>query len=118
MKNLAKTCKSKYTCIELFAGAGGLALGLEEAGFETILLNEWDKHACNTLRYNRPNWNVIEQDICKLSFGEFRGKIDLLSGGFPCQAFSRMQVKVWGLRIFVVQCFLSLRALLMKYNQK
>lgn len=88
MKSLAKTCKSKYTCIELFAGAGGLALGLEEAGFETILLNEWDKHACNTLRYNRPNWNVIEQDICKLSFGEFRGKIDLLSGGFPCQAFS------------------------------
>lgn len=80
--------KQTYKSIELFAGAGGLALGLEKAGFEAILLNEWDKHACNTLRYNRPSWNVLEEDICNLDFKEYQGKIDLLSGGFPCQAFS------------------------------
>lgn len=80
--------KRKYNSIELFAGAGGLALGLEKAGFDAVLLNEWDKHACNTLRYNRPHWNVVEKDICDLDFKEFNGKIDLISGGFPCQAFS------------------------------
>ena len=68
--------------------AGGLALGLERAGFETVFLNELDKHACNTLRQNRPNWNVIEGDVGSLNFNQFKGKIDLLSGGFPCQAFS------------------------------
>lgn len=74
--------------IELFAGAGGLALGLEKAGFEAVLLSEWDKSACATLRSNRPNWNVIEGDVCNLDFTPYRGQIDLLSGGFPCQAFS------------------------------
>lgn len=77
-----------YKSIELFAGAGGLALGLELAGFEAVLLNEWDKHACNTLRMNRPNWNVLEGDISKIDFSPYFGKIDFLSGGFPCQAFS------------------------------
>lgn len=80
--------KQKITSIELFAGAGGLALGLEKAGFEAVLLNEWDKHACNTLRQNRPNWNVVEGDICNIDFTPYRGKVDFLSGGFPCQAFS------------------------------
>ena len=55
----------KRKCIELFAGAGGLALGLEKAGFEEIGLVEIDKTACDTLRLNRPNWNVIEEDIVK-----------------------------------------------------
>mgnify|MGYP003606857918 FL=1 len=77
-----------YTSIELFAGAGGLALGLEKAGFENILLNELDKHACATLRHNRPNWNVVEQSISNVDFTLYAGKIDVLSGGFPCQAFS------------------------------
>ena len=77
-----------YTSIELFAGAGGLALGLEKAGFSHVLLNEVDHDACSTLRRNRLNWNVVEQDIRALSFEELRGKVDLLSGGFPCQAFS------------------------------
>lgn len=76
------------TSLELFAGAGGLALGLEKAGFKTLALNEFDKNACQTLRNNRPNWNVIEGDIHKVNFKNFEGKIDLLSGGFPCQAFS------------------------------
>lgn len=83
-----KKITSSFRSIELFAGAGGLALGLEKAGFEAVLLNEWDKHACNTLRTNRPHWNVVEDDICEVDFSEYRGKIDFLSGGFPCQAFS------------------------------
>lgn len=77
----------KYTSIELFAGAGGLALGLEKAGFETLALNEFDKDACGTLRANRSGWNVIEGDIRNVDFKAYSG-IDFLSGGFPCQAFS------------------------------
>ena len=60
--------RKKYRSIELFAGAGGLALGLEQAGFEAVLLNEWDKHACQTLRTNRPEWNVVEGDVSQLDF--------------------------------------------------
>ncbi len=85
--NIQKSQK-KFSSIELFAGAGGLALGLEQAGFEALLLNEWDKHACNTLRQNRPDWNVVEGDICQIDFTPYRGKVDFLAGGFPCQAFS------------------------------
>lgn len=77
-----------YKLIELFAGAGGLAIGLENAGFESVLLNEVDKHACKTLRFNRPNWNVVEGDVTNVKFNKYRNQIDLLSGGFPCQAFS------------------------------
>ena len=51
------TVPNKYTSIELFAGAGGLALGLEQAGFHHVLLNEYDKTACKTLRINRPYHN-------------------------------------------------------------
>lgn len=88
LPSAVKAQNTRHTCIELFAGAGGLALGLEQAGFETVLLNEWDKHACATLRHNRPNWNVVEGDVCGVDFSAYRGKVDLLSGGFPCQAFS------------------------------
>lgn len=77
-----------FTSIELFAGGGGLALGLEKAGFNNLLLNEFDKYACATLRKNRPNWNVIEDDIHNISFKEYKDKVDFISGGFPCQAFS------------------------------
>lgn len=77
-----------YTSIELFAGAGGLALGLEEAGLNHIMLNEFDHIACETLRNNRPNWNVVEGDIHNIDFTQYQGKIDVVSGGFPCQAFS------------------------------
>jgi len=76
-----------YNSIELFAGAGGLAIGLEKAGFNTIALNEIDKNACATLRKNRPNWNVLEGDIRNIDFTQYKN-IDFLSGGFPCQAFS------------------------------
>lgn len=77
----------EYRSIELFAGAGGLALGLEKAGFNTVALNEIDKDACATLKKNRPNWNVVEGDISKINFAEYHN-LDFLSGGFPCQAFS------------------------------
>ncbi len=77
-----------YTSVELFAGAGGLALGMEMAGFRHVLLNEFDHNACGTLRLNRPDWNVVEEDIHTVDFSSLKGKVDFLSGGFPCQAFS------------------------------
>lgn len=85
----AKTTPNyNYTSAELFAGGGGLALGMEKAGFKHLLLNEFDHNACETLRANRPQWNIIEGDIHDIDFTPFKGKIDFLSGGFPCQAFS------------------------------
>lgn len=77
-----------FTSVELFAGAGGLALGMHLAGFKHILLNEMDEMACQTLRRNRPEWNVLEGDVHKVDFTPLRDKVDFLSGGFPCQAFS------------------------------
>jgi len=77
-----------YTVLELFAGAGGLAIGLEKAGLKCKALNEIDKWACQTLRENRPNWNVLEGDIKNYDFSKFKGNIDVVTGGFPCQAFS------------------------------
>ncbi|WP_286760648.1 DNA (cytosine-5-)-methyltransferase [Salegentibacter sp. UBA1130] len=77
-----------YNSIELFAGAGGMALGLEKAGLNCTFLNEIDHWACETLRTNRPNWSVIEDDVSKLDFSDYKGKIDVVTGGFPCQAFS------------------------------
>lgn len=80
--------ENEYSVIELFAGAGGLAVGLERAGLKCVALNEIDKWACQTLRANRPNWNVLEGDIKDYNFSDYNGKIDVVTGGFPCQAFS------------------------------
>jgi DNA (cytosine-5)-methyltransferase 1 len=84
-----------FTAIELFAGAGGLALGIERAGFATLGLIEFDKDAADTLKRNRPEWNVYHDDIADISpldlpelFGLQLGELDLLSGGAPCQSFS------------------------------
>ncbi|UVO24997.1 DNA cytosine methyltransferase [Mycoplasma capricolum] len=86
---------NSYKSIELFAGAGGLALGLEQAGFEHIGLVEFDKQAVETLKLNRPNWNIIFEDVQKVSQRDLKkefnlqiGELDLLSGGAPCQSFS------------------------------
>ena len=84
-----------FTSIELFAGAGGLALGIERAGFNTLSLIEKNKDAAQTLKSNRPCWNVLQRDIAEISpknleefFNIHVGELDLLSGGAPCQAFS------------------------------
>ncbi|MCP3138685.1 DNA cytosine methyltransferase [Pyxidicoccus xibeiensis] len=81
--------------VELFAGAGGLALGVHAADFKHEALVEFDKDACATLRTNAQNesvsgigdWNVLEQDVRTMDFSPYKGA-DLLSGGVPCQPFS------------------------------
>ncbi len=78
--------KKSLEVVELFAGAGGLALGLENAGLRTKLLVENDKDCVNTLKQNRPNWKVIGKDIKEFDFSEVTA--DVVTGGFPCQAFS------------------------------
>jgi len=79
---------NKYSVLELFAGAGGLAVGMEKAGLNCVALNEIDKWACQTLRKNRPNWRVMEGDIKLFDFAEYKNNVDVVTGGFPCQAFS------------------------------
>ena len=74
--------------IEICAGAGGQALGLEQAGFEHAALVEIEPPACATLRLNRPAWNVIEGDVHAFSATPYKGEIDLLAGGVPCPPFS------------------------------
>ncbi len=85
----------EYKVLELFAGAGGLGLGLEKAGFHSVGAVENDKFACQTLRKNRNDWNIIEEDVIQLANKGILnrinigvGELDLLSGGYPCQAFS------------------------------
>ena len=84
-----------FSAIELFAGAGGLALGISKAGFKTLGLIELNKDAADTLKLNRPDWRVINDDISNISclnltdyFNLKKGELDLLSGGAPCQSFS------------------------------
>jgi DNA (cytosine-5)-methyltransferase 1 len=71
--------------IETFAGAEGLVLGLEEAGLRAIVLVENDPDYISTLRLNRPNWNVYEEDIREVDFKGF--KADVVSGGFSLSSF-------------------------------
>lgn len=75
--------------VELCAGAGGQAIGLETAGFEHAALVEIDPHCCNTLRLNRPKWNVVEDDlrVFKERAADYAG-VDLVAGGLPCPPFS------------------------------
>ncbi|WKZ25007.1 MAG: DNA (cytosine-5-)-methyltransferase [Patescibacteria group bacterium] len=89
-KNYYKILKSKeksdYSVIELFAGAGGTAIGFEHAGLRHVLLSDIDKNSVQTLKMNKPKWNVVQADITKM---DFKGlKADIVEGGFPCQAFS------------------------------
>lgn len=88
-KNKQQATNMAYKSIEIFAGCGGMALGLEEAGFNNQLLVEVDKHCCATLTANRPDWNVVHDDITNVDFKKWRKQnISLVTGGFPCQAFS------------------------------
>jgi DNA (cytosine-5)-methyltransferase 1 len=82
--------------IELFAGAGGLGMGISRAGFKPERIVEWDRWCCDTIRQNRTakagpvaHWpEPIEGDIRQVDFRELRGQVDLVSGGPPCQPFS------------------------------
>ncbi|WP_438748248.1 DNA cytosine methyltransferase [Pararhizobium sp. O133] len=85
----AKTLpKKRLKALELCAGAGGMALGLEAAGFDHVALVEFNKDAAATMRLNRPDWPVVEQDLTTLDFTPYAGKVDLVCGGLPCQPYS------------------------------
>lgn len=73
--------------IEICAGAGGQAIGLEQAGFDHVALVEIEQAACDTLRLNRQQWNVIHRDVKEFSAKNFKN-IDLFAGGVPCPPFS------------------------------
>src|SRR5713226_2140235 len=82
-----KTAQGEVTVLELCAGAGGQALGFERAGHEHLALVEMDKHACATLKLNRPDWQVIQEDLNSFDASHFKG-VDVVSGGLPCPPFS------------------------------
>lgn len=86
-ENLPVHWRSMPTVFEICAGAGGQAIGLEKAGFDCVAAVELDHHACETLRLNRPTWNVIEADVRKVDGAPYRG-VDLVAGGVPCPPFS------------------------------
>ena len=79
--------KGKLTCVEICAGAGGQAIGLEKAGFEHVALVEYESDYCAVLRNNKPNWNVICADVHNFDGTPYSG-VDLLAGGVPCPPFS------------------------------
>ncbi len=83
----AELAPNGLTTLELCAGAGGQALGYEQAGFVHQALVELDKHACATLRLNRPDWTVLEQDLMTFDGSSFR-HVDVIAGGLPCPPFS------------------------------
>lgn len=79
--------RSRLTSVELCAGAGGQALGLEAAGFKHLALVEIDHAACESIRRNRPHWPVIEGDLRNFDARPYRG-VDLVAAGVPCPPFS------------------------------
>lgn len=87
---------TRLRSIELFAGAGGLGIGISKAGFSPVQVIEWDRWCCDTIRENRKrgvkpvkNWPLpVEDDVRKIHFDRWEGKVDLVSGGPPCQPFS------------------------------
>lgn len=81
------TDTTKLTVLEICAGAGGQAVGLEAAGFELASAIEIDRDACRTLRANRPQWQVTEGSVAEVGGRQFRG-VDLVAGGVPCPPFS------------------------------
>lgn len=81
--------------IELFAGAGGLGMGVSRAGFKTAHVVEWDRYCCDTIRENKArhlapikDWPLYEGDVRQFDFRQFEDRLELVSGGPPCQPFS------------------------------
>lgn len=85
--------KTDLTSIELFAGAGGMALGMHNAGIKSKLLVDNDKSAVETLRSNFPNTTSECVSVADLEFRNYAGSVDVMAGGFPCQAFSYAGMK-------------------------
>lgn len=88
-ENDNKENDNKFTFIEVCAGGGGLSSGLINAGFQPVLLNDNNKDCCATLRQNHPHTNVVCGSMCDIDFSPYTNKIDLLTGGVPCQSFSQ-----------------------------
>ena len=83
-----KSINSSFNAIELFSGCGGLALGFKNAGITSDLLVEIDKDSCETLYSNFQNTEIINDDIANIDFRSYKNTVDIVAGGFPCQAFS------------------------------
>jgi len=83
-----KSNNSSFNAIELFSGCGGLALGFKNAGITSDLLVEIDKDSCETLYSNFQNTEIINDDIANIDFRSYKNTVDIVAGGFPCQAFS------------------------------
>ena len=99
--------ENDVTAVELFAGAGGLALGLELAGIQTLEYVEFDKACCETLRANRPDWNVVCDDIHNVDFTAYKGKLTSSAEVFPVRP-SPSREKSWGLTTRAAHFFTSL----------
>ena len=80
--------QTKLTSIELFCGAGGLALGMHNAGIQSKMLVDFDRDSIRTLQQNRPEWNSHQASVLDIDLDDYAGQIDVMAGGFPCQAFS------------------------------
>lgn len=78
-----------YTFIEVCAGGGGLSAGLIKAGFTPVLLNDNNSDCCKTLKHNHPEANVVCGSMDKIDYSSYVNKVDLLTGGVPCQSFSQ-----------------------------
>jgi len=80
---------NQLTFIEVCAGCGGLSSGFIEAGFKPLLINEINKTFCKTLKTNHPGVNVVDGSMVDLDLKLYKGRVDVLQGGVPCQAFSQ-----------------------------
>ena len=86
---VVSTQQRKYTFIEVCAGGGGLSSGLIKSGFTPLLLNDNNNDCCKTLKKNHPETNVVLGSMEKIDYSKYINKVDLLTGGVPCQSFSQ-----------------------------